>query len=139
MFGAAALRSEAPRLGGACGRLAERGRPLVGGVLKHRPEHRAVPGRFAGPREDAVTLEPAANLTERRPFLADPREDPPHDPSLFGDDLIPRLTAALMLADVAVAVGRTAEHVDRTVAGGVLLAPATAFHDLGTLVLGDHA
>src|ERR1700724_4204431 len=114
MLGAPARRSEPPRLGAARGRLPERGRPLMGGVLEHRPDHRAVPGRFAGPREDAVTLEPAAHLTKRRPFLADPREDPPHDPRLFGDDLIPRLTPALMLADVAVAVGRTAEHVDRT-------------------------
>jgi len=31
------------------------------------------------------------------------------------------------------------EHVDRAVAGGVLLAPAAALHDLGALVLGDHA
>src|SRR4051795_9128385 len=109
MFGAAALRSESPRLGSACGRLAERGRPLVGGVLEHRPDHRAVPGRFAGPREDAVTLEASTHLTDRRPLLADPLEDPPHDPGLFGDDLITRLSTALVLADVAVAVGRTAE------------------------------
>src|SRR5436309_14175525 len=104
MFGAAALRSESPRLGSACGRLAERGRPLVGGVLEHRPDHRAVPGRFAGPRGDAVTSEASAGLTERRPFLADPREDPPHDTTLFGDELVTRLTRAIGLCETTIAV-----------------------------------
>src|SRR6185312_12626245 len=98
--------------------------------LEHPPDHRAIPGRSPGPRADAVPLETAANLTDRSPFLAHPLEDPPHDPGLFGDDLITGLTAALVLADVAVAIGRTAEHVDRAAAGGVLLAPAAALHDL---------
>ena len=84
-------------------------------------------------------METSANLTDRASFLADPLEDLPHDPSLVGHDLITRLAVALVLADVTVAVGRAAEHVDRAVAGGVLLAPAAALHDLGALVLGDHA
>ena len=104
-----------------------------------RPDHRAVPGRFAGPRGNAVALQTSANLTDRASFLTDPLEDLPHDPGLVGHDLIARLAVALVLADVTVAVGRAAEHVDRAVAGGVLLAPATALHDLGALVLGDHA
>jgi hypothetical protein len=44
-----------------------------------------------------------------------------------------------VLADVTVAIGCAAEDVDRTSAGGVLLAPAAALQDLGALVLGDHA
>ena len=48
---------------------------------------------------------------------------------LAGHDLIRALAVALVLADITVAVGRAAD-VDRAVAGGVLLAPATAFHDL---------
>src|SRR5262249_44773240 len=46
---------------------------------------------------------------------------------------------ALVLADVTVAVGRAAEHVDRSTACGVLLASAATLHDLGAFVLGDHA
>ena len=64
------------------------------------------------PRGNAVTLETSANLADRASFLTDPLEDLPHDPSLVGHDLITRLAAALVLADVTVAVGRAAEHVD---------------------------
>ena len=87
----------------------------------------------------ALALQAAADLADRAALLPDPLEDLPHDPGLFGHDLVARLAAALVLADVAIAVGRAAEHVDRAAAGGVLLAPAAALHDLGPLVLGDHA
>jgi hypothetical protein len=138
-LGAAALRAEGPRLEITGARLAEAGRPLVGGVLEIRPDHRAVPGRSAGPRGDAVAVQPPADLTDRASLVAHPLEDLPHDPGLVRHDLIARRAAALMLVDVTVAVGRAAEHVDRAVAGGVLLAPAAALQDLGALVLGDHA
>src|SRR5204862_209282 len=83
-------------------RLAEGRRPLVGGVLEDQPDHRAVPGRFAGPRGNAVALQTSANLTDRASFLADPLEDLPHDPGLFGHDLITRLaTASCLLAIVS--------------------------------------
>src|SRR5512135_1863172 len=130
MLEAAALRAEAPRLEGARARLAEGRRPPVGGVLQDQPDRRAVPGRFAGPRGDAVTSEASTDLADRAPLLADPREDLPHDSGLVRHDLITRLAGVLVLADVTVAVGRAAEHVDRAAVGGVLLAPATALHDL---------
>jgi methylglyoxal synthase len=57
-------------------------------------------------------LETSANLTDRASFLTDPLENLPHDPSLVGHDLITRLAAALVLADVTVAVGRAAKHVN---------------------------
>ncbi len=139
LLGPAALRAQPLRLevAGAC--LAEGGRPLVGGVPEIRPDHRAVPGRFAGPRGDAVALQASADLTDRASLLAHPLEDLPHDPRLFGHDLIARLPAALVLTDVTVAVGRAGEDVDRAAARGVLLAPAATLQDLGALVLGDHA
>src|SRR5262249_29670481 len=83
--------------------------------------------------------ETTANLTDRTPFLADPLEDLPHHPGLFGQDLITRRATALMLAHITVAVGRTAENVDRAVAGSVLLTTAAPLHNLGALVFGDHA
>ena len=91
------------------------------------------------PRGDAVALEASAHLADRASFLADPLEDLPHDPGLFGDDLIPRLAVALVLAEVTVTIRRPAEHVDRAAACGVLLAPAATLDDLGPLVFGDHA
>jgi hypothetical protein len=58
-------------------------------------------------------LEASTHLADRASFLADPLEELSHDPSLVGHDLITRLAVALVLADVAVAVGRAAEDVDR--------------------------
>src|SRR5262245_26230270 len=120
-------------------RLAERRLPLVRGVLEHQPDRRPVPHRFAFPRGDALVTQAPADLTDRAPLLADPLEDLPHDPGLFGQDLVPRRASPLVLVDVTVAVGRAAEHVDRTATCGVLLAPTAPLHDLRPLVLGDHA
>src|SRR4051812_35532442 len=117
MFRAAALRAEPLRLEFPRARLAEGRRPLVGGVLQYRPDRRAVPGRFAGPRRDALAFQAAADLADGAPLLADPLEDLPHDPSFFGHDLITRLASALVLIDIVIAVGRTTEHVDRAAAG----------------------
>jgi hypothetical protein len=139
MLGAAALRAEPLWLGFTLTRLTEGRRPPVGGVLEDRPGHRAVPGRFAGPSRHPLGLQAAADLADGTSLLADPLEDLPHDPRLFGHDLIACLTSALVFADIAIAIGRTTEHVDRAAAGRVLLAPAAALHDLGALVLGDHA
>src|SRR5262249_13151236 len=138
-LGAAALRPEPLRLQRPRAPLAERGPPLVGGVLEHQPDRRAVPSGSPGPRRDRLTSGATADLTDRASFLADPREDLAHDPGLLGHDLIPRLAVALVLADVAVAVGRTAEHVDRAVAGGVLLPPPAARPALCGLAFGRPA
>src|SRR3954467_12212269 len=109
MLRAAALRAELPRLESAPTRLAEGRRPLVGGVLEDRPDHRAVPGGLAGPSRHPLVFQAAADLTDGTSFLADPLEDLPHDPGLLGDDLVTRLAAPLMLADVVIAVGRASE------------------------------
>jgi hypothetical protein len=52
--------------------------------------------------------------------------------------LVTSRAVSIALDNVAVAVGRAAEHVDRSVACGVLFSTPAAFHDLGTLVLGNH-
>src|SRR3954471_17521676 len=110
MLGAAALRAEPQPLGWARTRLAVGCRPLVGGVLEDQPDRRAIPGRFAGSGGDSLAFQAAADFADGAPFLADPAEDLPHDTSLFGHDLITRRAVALVLADVAVAVGRAAEY-----------------------------
>src|SRR4051794_24703369 len=139
MLRAAALWAEPLRFEFAAARLAEGRRPLVGRVLEDRPDHRTVPGRFAGPSRYPLVSQAAADLADGTSLLADPFEDLPYDPGLLGHDLITRLAAPLVLADVVIAVGRTGEHVDRAAPRRMLLAPAAALHDLGTLVLGDHA
>ena len=55
------------------------------------------------------------------------------------DNLIASLPAPLMLGDIAVAIGRPAQHIDRAGSGRVALAPAMAFDNLGALILGHHA
>src|SRR4051794_41254686 len=87
MLRAAALRAESLRLESAPARLAEGRRPLVGGVLEDRPDHRAIPGRFAGPRRHPLVSQAAADLADGTSLLADPLEDLPHDPGLLGHDL----------------------------------------------------
>ena len=67
-------------------------------------------------------------------------EDLPHDPRLFGHDLIARLPAALVLTDVTVAVGRAGEDVDRAAARGVTLPGKAASDpkDLGKVLTDLH-
>src|SRR5690349_13053605 len=113
MLGAAALRAEPLWLVFTLTRLAEGRRSPVGGVLEDRPDHRPVPGRFAGPSRHPLGFQAAADLADGTSLLADPLEDLPHDPRLFGHDLIARLTSALVLADVVIAIGSATEHVDR--------------------------
>src|SRR3954447_23017558 len=147
-----------------CGRCGATGRPGGSrpparrrsplGSVRHRSRGppRAV-GRSAGPGPVAVARrclaaagESTRSSSSLRPTnLTDPTPGC-SAPVSFGDcrkywtgETITRLAAALVLADVTVAVGRAAEHVDRAAACGVLLAPAAALHDLGALVLGDHA
>src|SRR4051812_10172732 len=133
------LRSESLRLERPRVRLAEAGRPLVGGVPEGPPDHRTVPGRLPGPRGDPLALQAAADLADRAASLPDPFEDLPDDSGLLRHDLVARLAVSVTLADVTIPIRGAAEHVDRAAAGGVLLAPAAAFQDLGPLVLGDHA
>src|SRR5262249_44765842 len=128
------LRLELPRA-----RLAERRLPLLRGVLEQQPDRRPVPRRLALPRGDALAAQAPAEPAPRPPLLGDPPQAPPARPGLVGLHLAPRRPAPRVLVDVTVAVGRPAEHVDRTATCGVLLAPTAPLHDLRPLVLGDHA
>jgi hypothetical protein len=55
----------------------------------------------------------------------------------MANDLVPRLPAAFLLADVAVTIRSAAEHADLAAAGRVQLAAANPFANLGAFVLGD--
>src|SRR5215203_51628 len=79
-----------------------------------------------------------AHLADADALAADPREDPPHDPSLVLQDLVAG-HAVVSLADIAVAVGCARQNADRALSCGVALAAPAALQDLGPLVLGHHA
>src|SRR3954451_20066859 len=98
------LWSEWLRLERARARLAEAGRPLVGGVPEGRPDHRTVPGRLPGPRGDPLASQAAADLADRAASLPDPFEDLPHDPGLFRHDLVARLAVSVTFADVTISI-----------------------------------
>ncbi len=120
-------------------RLAKGRTAAVRGVLEDAPHAGAVPPVFAGAGRHLPRTQAPCDLAEARALLAYPGEDLLHHLRLLGDDLVARLAAALPAADVAVAVGRPAEHVDATALRPMALAPTAALEDLGPLVLGDHA
>src|SRR5947209_5938233 len=70
---------------------------------------------------------------------AAPLEYLPGHASLLGHDLVSPLAVAVLFTYVTITIWRGAQDVDRPAAGGVLLAAAAPLHDLGPLVLGDHA
>ncbi len=127
------------RAGSARMRLAKGRTAAVRGVPEDAPHAGAVPPVFAGAGRHLPRTQAPCDLAEARALLAYPGEDLLHHLRLLGDDLVARLAAALPAADVAVAVGRPAEHVDATALRPMALAPTAALEDLGPLVLGDHA
>src|SRR3954451_8947972 len=113
-------------------------RSSIGGGPENAPHGRPIPGRLAAAGPHALLLETPAHLADADALAADPREDPPHDPSLVLQDLVAG-HAAVSLADIAIAIGRARQHADRTLTRGVALAAPAALQDLGPLVLGYHA
>src|SRR3954451_14423222 len=68
--------------------LAEGRRSSIGGVPENAPHGRPIPGRLAAPGPDALPLVSTARPSEADALAADPRKDPPHDPSLVLQDLV---------------------------------------------------
>ena len=64
-----------------------------------------VRGHLARPRE------PATDLANRQAVASDPVKHLADETGFVGNDLIARLPTALILRDVAVAIGRPAEHI----------------------------
>src|SRR5205085_7824099 len=116
--------------------LAKAGCSAVGRVLEDAPYRGPVPVPFALGRRRPLLLQAAANLARGATLLAHPGEDLADDPRLLQEDLVARLARASLLAEVAVAVGRPAQHVDVAAPGRVQLAAAAALEDLGPFVLG---
>src|SRR4051794_9684760 len=108
LFAASAHRAQPGRHRSDPG-LAEGRRSSIGGVPENAPYGRPIPGRLAAPGQDALLLETTAGLADADALAADPRKDPPHDPSLVLQDLVAG-HAAISLADIAIAIGRARPH-----------------------------
>src|SRR5215207_1256860 len=137
LFAASAHRAQPGRHRSDPG-LAEGRRSSIGGVLENAPHGRPIPGRLAAPGLDTLAQETPTYLADADALAADPRKDPPHDPSLVLQDLVAG-HPAISLADIAITIGRARQHADRALARGVALAAPAALQDLGPLVLGHHA
>src|SRR3954462_8610389 len=79
------------------------------------------------------------DFTNTDAIVTDPLKHQTNGRGLGFVDGIARDAAALMFADIAVAIGRPGQNTDPTFMRGVAFAAPTAFQDLGTLVFGHHA
>src|SRR5215212_5072621 len=111
LFAAAAHRAQPGRHRSDPG-LAEGRRSSIGGVPEDAPHGRPIPGRLAAAGPDALLLETPAHLADAAALAADPREDPPPDPSLVPQDLVAG-HAVVSLAEIGVAVGCARQNADR--------------------------
>src|SRR5262249_20215808 len=108
-------------------------------ILEQTPDGASVPEALDLGRGNPLLLQPTTDVTDLAPLPTDPGDDLPHHLGLLRDHLIRRLAGPLAPADVAVTIGRASQDIARTPTCRVQLAPAAAFEDLGTLVLGNHA
>src|SRR3712207_6446184 len=120
-------------------RLAEGGLASIGRVPEQAIDRRALPCRLALASRALLPIQTPAYLPEAEPVTTDPVEDLADHLRLLLDDLVPRNPAALLLADVAIAVRRMAEHTQRSRKCSVPPAAATPLQDLGALILRHHA
>ena len=110
----------------------------VGGVAEHAPDHRPVPAFLAGAGAHPLVRQPAAQVGDGGAVVGVAAEHLRDQGGLVRDDLVagPGLGG---LADVAVAERGAGQHVDAAGLRPPGLAAPVALHQLGLLVLGEHA
>ncbi len=91
--------------------LAEGGRSRIGGVAEHAPDHAAVPAGLAGAGGGAAAGQPAGQVRDGGPVVGIAAEQL-HDQGGLGLDDLVAGPALRGLAQVSVAEGGAAEHVD---------------------------
>ena len=111
----------------------------VGGVAQHAPDHRPVPAVLAGAGRHALAAQPAGQVGDGGAVVGVAAEHPGDQRRLVLDDLVARRRPRVGLADVPVAERGAGEHVHRPGPGAVGLAAPVPLHQLGFLVLGEHA
>ena len=119
-------------------RLAEDRGAGVGGVAEHAPDHRPVPPLLARAGAHALRGEPAAQVRDGGAVVGVAAEHLRDQHGLGRDDLVagPGFRG---LADVPVAERGAGQHVHAAGLGPPGLAAPVALHQLGLLVLGEHA
>ena len=118
--------------------LAEHRRAGVSGVAEHGPDHAAVPAVLAGPGGCALAGQPAGQVGDRGAVVGVTAEHLRDQDRLMPDDLVGG-PGMIGFAEVPVPEWGTGQDVHRTGAGAVCLAAPVALHQLGFLVLGEHA
>ena len=111
--------------------------PMIGRMLQDAPDHTPIPYGPARARHLARLGEPPTDLANRQAVAADPGKDLADHAGFVGDDFIAGL-APPSFSDIAVAIGRAAEHIDRTKPGGMALATPVPLDDLGPFILRHH-
>ncbi len=116
---------------------AEAGHASIRRVAQHRPDHRALPPGAGLPRRHAVLIEPAGD-----------RPDAPARHSVGLIDLLHHARLGfdhdigggrlITLPDIAIAVGRAAQHADFSCPSPVPFPAPRALENLRAFVLGDH-
>src|SRR3954470_20557004 len=117
-------------------RLAEAGPPLVGRVAQH--DGRALPAGALLARRHAALVEPGRDRPDAQALYGVPGVGLAHHRRFGLENLVAR-RPGIALADVEVAIGRAAQHVDLPLAGAMQLAAPGPLEDLGPFVLGEHA
>jgi hypothetical protein len=118
-------------------RLAKGRRAQIRRMLSHPPDHTAIPDPLPRAGDLACPREPATDLANRQAVAADPVKPLADQSGFLWNEVRARLSTPLVCRDVAVAIGRSAEHMHRAHPRRMPLATAVAFHDLGALRLGD--
>ena len=119
-------------------RLAEDRGAGVGGVAEHAPDHRPVPPLLPGAGAHAVRGEPPAEVGDGGAVVGVAAEHLRDQGGLVRDDLVAGARSG-GLADVPVAERGAGQHVHAAGLRPPGLAAPVALHQLGLLVLGEHA
>jgi hypothetical protein len=136
-FRPAALRTQpGPTLTDA--RLAIGGLAAVSGVTQQSADSGGLPQATAATCQNPLFFQAATQFAEGTTVLRHPRKQALDDGCFVGRDLVAGRRRG-RLGDVTIAVRRGAEDADGAALGGVTLAAATAFLNLGAFVLGDDA
>src|SRR6267142_1862164 len=117
--------------------LAEHRLPLIGWIHQQLANRLLMPSSPFG-RMNALLSQPPLHFAQRQTFHTNPLEDLLDDPRVLEHDLVLRLTATSVFADVLVTIRSTTQHTDRAAPGRMPFAAAAALHDLRPLVLCDH-
>ena len=138
LHGATALGTQ-PRPQGLLACLAKRRSTCIGWVLQNAPHHTPIPDGLAGAGHLACLGEPPTDLANRQAVASDPGKDLADHTGLVRDQLIAGLATPLILGDIAVPVGRAAQHIHRPDMRGMPLPASVPFDNLGAFILGNHA